>query len=165
MEQTLKAGQVWAFRKNECCEYSRFLKIDWVKGFRFGCHESIGVDNVNVIHDVDYLSRWTLFDADACYDLLRHCIALNDQDKELKSICNKERAKVAELNDRLAHESVEKHILVYVDGNHPIIVKGGTSWSFKGEFLYVYSADGDKIAAFVAESVLGVSLGGGDLSK
>ena len=55
--------------------------------------------------------------------------------------------------------------LVYVNNIQPIFVAGGTTWSFKGEFLYVYDLDGDKVAAFMAESVLGVSLGGDDVSK
>ena len=164
----LKSGQIWAFCKNEYCEYSRFLYIDWVKEFRFGCHECTGTDNVNVIHNVDYLSRWTLLDTKACYDLLNRYNVLDHQVKDLQSMCDKARAETAELNDELARMKSKKRtksgVLVYIDDAQPVFVDSGTSWNWGYEFLYVYDDD-DCIGQFKSEDVIGVSLGGEDVSK
>lgn len=165
----LKSGQLWAFRENEYCEYNRYLYIDWVKEFRFGCHEYAGTDNVNVIHNVDYLSRWELLDTKACYDLLKRCSTINNQIEELKSQCSDTLVKAAELRDELTRVKQEKRTKsgawVYVNNIKPIFVDGSTSWNFKDDFLYVYGSDGNKIAAFMRGFVFGVSLGGEDVSK
>lgn len=165
----LKAGQIWAFRKNEYCEYSRFLYIDRVEEFRFSCHEYMNTDNVNVIHNVDYLSHWELLDAKACYDLLKRFSAINNQIEELKSQCSDTLAKAAELKDELIRMKSEKRTKsgawVYVNNIKPIFVDGGTSWNFKDDFLYVHDSGGNKIAAFMRDFVFGVSLGGEDVSK
>ena len=169
MESKLKAGQIWAFSKSEYCEYSRFLYIDWVKEFRFGCHECTGTDNVNVIHNVDYLSRWELLDTKACYDLLNRYNVLGCQLKDVKSSCDKVQADAAGLRDELTRMKSEKRtksgVLVYINNISPVFVDGGISWNFKDDFLYVYGSDGNKIAAFMRSFVFGVSLGGDEVSK
>lgn len=168
-QMELRSGQLWAFRKNEYCEYSRYLYIDWVREFRFGCHECMNMDNVNVIYNVDYLSNWELLDAKACYGLLKRYCAINNSIEELKSQCSDTLVKAAGLRDELTRMKQEKRtksgVLVYIDDVPPVFVDGGTSWNFKDDFLYVYSSDGNKIAAFMRSFVFGVSLGGEEVSK
>lgn len=169
----LKAGQIWAFSKNEYCEFSRFLYIDSVKDGRFYCREcKNGYDAEYVAHHCNYLledSRWELLDVKACYGLLKRYNTLDYQMKDLQSVCDKERVKAAELRDELTRVKQEKHtecgVLVYINNVPPVFVDGGTSWNFKDDFLYVYGSDGNKIAAFMKDFVFGVSLGGEDVSK
>lgn len=169
----LKEGQLWAFSKNEYCEYSRYLYIDSVKDGRFYCREcKNGYDAEYVAHHCNYLlkdSHWELLDTKACYDLLKRYNMLDYQVKDLQSMCDKERAKAAELRNELAHmkqeKRTERHAVVYVNNMPPVVVDGGTSWSFRDDYLYVYGSNGNKIAAFMRSFVFGVSLGGEEVSK
>lgn len=168
----LKAGQIWAFCKNEYCEYSRYLYIDWVKDEHFHCRECAGGNGVQVVYDSDYIlldSRWELLSAEACYDLLKRYNVLGCQAKELQSLCDKAQEDAAKLHSELTRvkqeKRTERNALVYINNMPPVVVDGGTSWSFRDDCLYVYGLDGNKVAAFMKNFVFGVSLGGEDVSK
>lgn len=169
----LKSGQIWALSKNEYCEFSRFLYIDSVKDGRFYCREcKNGYDAEYVAHHCNYLledSRWELLDVKACYGLLKRYNTLDYQMKDLQSMCDKERVKAAELRGELtrmkSEKSAKRGAWVYVNNIKPIFIDGGVSWSFKDDYLYVYGSDDNKIAVFKAENIIGVSLGGEDVSK
>ena len=168
----LKAGQLWVIKESENCEYSQCLYIDWADEPHFNSREFVHGKCITTMHDFKYLtgnSRWRQLSKEDCYYLLVRHNELSKRCTELKQENDKAKAEAAELRDELTRVKQEKRTKrgawVYIKNISPVFVNGGTGSSFDDGFLYIYDSDDNKIAVFKAENIIGISLGGEDVSK